>query len=463
VSEKPAAGTEHSVGTSVEPVAPQAQASVFTGRNGPRPEDLSRCVHCGFCLNHCPTYLELGLETESPRGRIHLIGALSEGRIQPTSAVIGHLDLCLQCRACETACPSGVPYGRIMEDARAQIQSLPKGRPPAWRLRSFVLRALLPHPRRIRLLARLLRLYQRRLQGLLRRSRLLRLLPARLREMESLLPRLPDRFFEPAAVAIESAGPHVRTVALLTGCIMPYVYPQTHEATLRVLARNGCRVLAPPEQVCCGALLTHNGDREAARKLARRNIDVFLGLGVEAVLVNAAGCGATMKEYGELLHDDPQYADKAQQFSALVRDITEFIAELPWQEGLGPVPTRVTLQDSCHAAHAQGITAQPRAILQSIPELEFVEMEGSDRCCGSGGIYNVTQQEMSRRLLDSKMRDIKATASEVVASTNPGCMLQLEAGLRRAGMEGRAVHVVDLLDEAYTAGDRAKGESEKGG
>ena len=466
MSEKTGASTEHSAETStssVEPLTPEPRASVFTGRDGPRPEDISRCVHCGFCLNHCPTYLELGLETESPRGRIHLIAALGEGRIQATSSVIGHLDLCLQCRACETACPSGVPFGRIMEGARAQIQSLPRGRPVAWRLRSLALRSLLPYPRRLRVLARLLRLYERRLQGPVRRSRLLRLLPARLREMESLLPKLPDRFFEPAGVgASGSAGSPARTVALLTGCVLPLVYPQTHEATVRVLARNGCRVLAPPEQVCCGSLLLHNGDREAARRLARRNIDVFLGLGVEAVLMNAAGCGAAMKEYGDLLHDDPQYAEKAERFSALVRDITEFLVQLPWQEGLGPVPARVTYQDSCHVAHAQRITTAPRAILQSIPGLELVEMDGSDRCCGSAGIYNLTQREMSRRLLDGKMRDIEATGAQVVASTNAGCMLQIEAGLRRSGANGRAVHVVELLDEAYEAGDRARRGSEEG-
>ena len=432
------------------------------GVDGPRPEDISQCVHCGFCLNYCPTYLELGMETDSPRGRIHLIAALSEGRIQPTSSVIGHLDLCLQCRACETACPSAVPFGRIMEDARAQIQSLPRGRPLAWRLRSLALRSLLPYPRRLRLLARLLRLYQRRLQGPLRRSRLLSLLPARLREAESLLPKLPDRFFEPAGVgASASAGSPDRTVALLTGCVMPLVYPQTHDATVRVLARNGCRVLIPSEQVCCGALLIHNGDREAARRLARRNIDVFLGLEVEAVLVNAAGCGAAMKEYAELLHDDPEYADKAQRFSALVRDITEFLVQLPWQEGLGPVPERVTLQDSCHVVHAQRITDAPRAILGSIPGLELVEMEGSDRCCGSAGIYNLSEQEMSRQLLEGKMRDIEATGAQVVASTNPGCMLQIEVGLRRSGADGRAVHVVELLDEAYAAGDHARARSEE--
>jgi glycolate oxidase iron-sulfur subunit len=458
VSETTDTSAKPSPGVRAEP-----QAFAIRGRDGPRAEDISRCVHCGFCLNYCPTYLELGLETESPRGRIHLIGALSEGRIQPTSSVIAHLDLCVQCRACETACPSGVPYARIMEGARSQIQSLRRGRPFAWRLRSFMLRTLLPHPRRLRLLARLLRLYQRRLQGPLQGTGLLRLLPARVREAQSLLPRLPDRFFEPTGMmAAGRTDPPARSVALLTGCVMPLTYPQTHEATVRVLARNNCRVVAPPEQVCCGSLFLHNGDREAARRLARRNIDVFLRLGVDAVVVNAAGCGATMKEYGELLRDDPEYAEKAERFSSMVRDVTEFIAELPWQDGLGPVPARVTYQDSCHVAHGQGITAQPRAILQSIPELEFVEMEGADRCCGSGGIYNVTQQEMANRLLESKMRDIRATRAQVIASTNPGCMLQIEAGLRRTGTDGRSVHVVELLDESYQAGDRARGRSEEG-
>jgi len=431
---------------------------------GPRPEDIRQCVHCGFCLNFCPTYVALGLETESPRGRIHLIDALSGGRIEPRRSVLDHLDLCLQCRACETACPSGVRFGRIMEGMRAQIMTTGQ-HPLGWRLRSVALRWTLPHPRRLRLLALVLRFYQRSgLQSLVRRTRLLRLLPFNLHHMERLLPPVADRFFAaggaglptPQGTSNPGSGDGASRVALLTGCVMPFLYPQTHEATVRVLERHGCRVVVPEEQVCCGALFVHNGDRKTARGLARRNIDVFLAAEVEAVIVNAAGCGSTLKEYGDLLADDPEYAEKATRFSSLVKDVTEFVAELPFRQGLGRLERRVTYQDSCHLAHGQRITAAPRQILGAVPGLELVEMENADRCCASAGIYNVTQREMSMRLLADKMRAVAATGASQVVTANPGCMLQLEAGLRLHGLEGTVAHVVEVLDEAYTAGDAGR-------
>jgi len=432
------------------------RAAAPVGIDGPRPEDISRCVHCGFCLNFCPTYVALGLETESPRGRIHLIDALSQGRIQPKRSVLEHLDLCLGCRACEATCPSGVHYGRIIEGARAQVVAT--GRHPlSWRLRSLVLRWTLPHPRRLRLLALLLRFYQRSgLQSLVRWTRLLRLLPFGLYHMEQLLPPVAGRFFAPASTSANpDAGDGARRVALLTGCVMPFLYPQTHEATVRVLERHGYRVVAPEEQVCCGALFVHGGDRQTARRLARRNIDIFLAADVEAVITNAAGCGSTLKEYGDLLADDPEYAEKATHFSSLVKDITEFLVELPFEEGLGRLERRVTYQDSCHLAHAQRITAPPRRLLKAVPGLELVEMENSDRCCGSAGIYNVTQREMSSRLLADKMKAVAATGASTVVTANPGCMLQVEAGLRLHRLQGTVAHVVDVLDEAYAAGKTA--------
>jgi glycolate oxidase iron-sulfur subunit len=414
-------------------------------------EDLTRCVHCGFCLNDCPTYLELGMETESPRGRIHFIRALSEGRAEPTSALLGHLDLCLQCRACEAACPSGVPYGRIMETARSYVLT-GRNSPLGWRLRAAILRLLLPHQGRLRFLFAGLRLYQRSgLQALLRRSGILRRLPGGLADLENALPDVPDHFYRGQGVLAEPVANPARTVGLLTGCVMPLLFPATHEATVRVLARNGLRVVAPATQVCCGALHLHAGDRETACRLARRNIDAFLSEDVEVVITNSAGCGATMKEYGDLLAQDPEYAEKARRFSDMVRDITEFLVELPFDPEMGPLRRRVTYQDPCHLAHAQRITQPPRDILTSIPELELAEMEAADRCCGSAGVYSVVQREMSLSLLDEKMRTIAATGAPTIATANPGCALQLEAGLRRHHMEGRVVHVVELLDEAYRA------------
>ncbi|MFQ5810830.1 MAG: (Fe-S)-binding protein, partial [Armatimonadota bacterium] len=237
--------------------------------------------------------------------------------------------------------------------------------------------------------------------------------------------------------------------ALLTGCIMPLAFGRVHEASVRVLARNGCEVIAPPEQACCGALHAHNGDRPTAIALARRNIDAFLNASVDVIVVNSAGCGSAMKEYGELLDADPGYAEKAHRFSTMVKDIHEFLVELPFQPPVGRIDAEVTYQDPCHRAHAQRISRAPREILAAIPGLRLVEMEHADRCCGSAGVYSLTQAEMSLRLLDDKIRDLAATGATVIATANPGCMTQLEAGLRRHRLPGRVLHVVELLDEAY--------------
>jgi glycolate oxidase iron-sulfur subunit len=413
-------------------------------------DDLSRCIHCGFCLQACPTYVELGLEPDSPRGRIQLIAAIEDGRARPTPALVAHLDLCLQCRACETACPSGVPYGRIMETARADIVE-GGARPLSWRLRVFAMRQLLPHRRRLRLAAGALRLYQRTpLRDLTRRSGLLRLLPDGLAAAEKSAPELaPSPFVPPTQLPGLT-----RTVAMLTGCVMPQMYPGTHDATVRVLNRLGYRVIFPRAQTCCGALNLHGGDRQAARGMARRNIDAFLEADAEAFVVNSAGCGSTMKEYGELFAGDSLYRDRARRFAAMTEDILEFVA----RHELGPlaaVPRTVTYQDSCHLVHAQRIRAAPRTILHSIPGLGLREMSSPDRCCGAAGLYTIVQGEMSRRLLASKMDDVAATGATCVATANPGCMSQLEAGLRQRGIDGDVVHVIELLDEAMAAAERA--------
>ena len=421
---------------------------------GPRDEDLARCVHCGFCLQACPTYVVTGLETESPRGRIRLARALSEGEIGATPNVLAHFDLCLACRACETACPSGVPYGRIIEGARALVQSGPR-RPFAWRLRSLALRLLFASPRRLRLVFAFLRLYQRSPLAPIAR----RFLPGRLRRLEATLPPLPRRFFESPRSPIEPTATARATAALLVGCVMPLTHPQTHEATIRVLARNGLRVLVPAGQGCCGALHVHNGDPDAARHLARRNIDAFLangadpstGSGQRYVVTNSAGCGSAMKEYADLLAADPAYADKASRFAAMVKDVTELLAEIGFEAPAGRVEARVTYQDSCHLVHAQRIREPPRQLLRAIPGLDLVEMGEPDRCCGSAGVYNLAQPEMSRRLLDDKMDDVFATGCDVIATANPGCMLQLQLGVKLRGASQPVVHVVELLDQAYGA------------
>ncbi|MDE3094679.1 MAG: 4Fe-4S dicluster domain-containing protein [Chloroflexota bacterium] len=410
-------------------------------------EDIARCVHCGFCLQACPTYLQLGKETDSPRGRIALIEAMSSGRAAPGAPpLLGHLDLCLQCRACETACPSGVPFGRIMETARGNVME-GAAAPLAWRLRAAALRQVLPHRRRIAAAMALLRGYQRSpLRRVLRRTGVLGRLPRPLRAAEASLPVLPR---EPFAAPPQPPG-LTRTVAMLRGCVMPHLYPRTHDATVRVLNRLGYRVVFPEQEVCCGALSLHAGDRQQARALARRNIDAFLEAEIEAIVVNSAGCGSTMKEYGALLHDDPAYRERAARFAAMTRDVLEFVVAetLP---ALGEVPVAVTYQDSCHLVHAQKVTQAPRALLRAIPGIELRELAAPDRCCGSAGLYSLVQPAMSARLLADKMDDVRATGANVVATANPGCMMQLEAGLRQRGIEARVVHVIELLDEAMQA------------
>jgi len=409
--------------------------------------ELYQCVHCGLCLNSCPTYRVLHLEPESPRGRIHLVRAAAEGRIEPNERFADHLYLCLMCRACETACPSGVHYGRIAEAAREILG--PPGPPLARAIEKFAFTQLLPSPRILRMIARLLRFYQR--SGVQRLVR--RLLPAGLQEMEAMLPPIPERFFQPPSDLLPAIGERRARVAMLSGCVMSLLFTDINEATVRVLRRNGCDVLIPSAQGCCGALNIHNGETKMAKVMARRNIDAFLDIGVGAIVVNAAGCGAAMKEYGHLLRDDPAYREKAQRFGQLVKDASEFLAGLGLFHPPGRIEMTVTYQDPCHLAHGQKVRAQPRTLLAAIPGLRLVEMNGSDRCCGSAGIYNLTQPEMSQELLTEKMASVAETAAEAVVAPNPGCMLQLRYGVRRHGPHVKVLHLMDLLDQSYKAPD----------
>lgn len=409
--------------------------------------ELYQCVHCGLCLNHCPTYHALRLEPESPRGRIHLVRAAAEGRLELTEGFKEHLYLCLLCRACESACPSGVQYGRIAETAREVLG--PPGSPFARATLNLVFTQLLPYPRRLRTAARLLRLYQR--TGLQRFVR--SLLPKKLRDMDAMLPAIPGRFFEPAQAVFPARGPCRAKVAMLNGCVMPLLFGDVNQATVRVLQRNGYEVVFPQNQICCGALNVHNGEQRAAKEMARRNIDAFLGAGVDAVIVNAAGCGAAMKEYGHLLRDDPSYGEKAASFGGLVKDAGEFLADRGLTVPPGRLELTVTYQDPCHLAHGQRVRSQPRKLLNAIPGVKLVEMEASDRCCGSAGIYNVTHPGMSRQLLEEKMHAIAATGATAVVAPNPGCMLQLRCGAGQYGPAIEVYHLMDLLDRAYAAAD----------
>jgi glycolate oxidase iron-sulfur subunit len=430
---------------------PAAARSGFTGEDRPRWEEYSRCVHCGLCTNHCPTYRELGLEMDSPRGRIYQMVAVDEGRLAIGASFVKHIDRCLDCRACETACPSGVEYGKLIEGARAQIEQNYR-RPWAQRtLRRLAFHNLFPYPSRLRLAGRILHLYQASgLQELVRQTNFLG--DSRLAQLDSLAPNAesPD-FFSQIGKTFPAIGPRRFRVAFHSGCIANFAFARLQEATIRVLQRNGCEVVVPAGQICCGAVHVHAGVRDKARELARRNIEAFEREKFDAHLTNAAGCGSTLKEYGELLHNDAAWAARASAFSAKMKDVTEFLAEAGLTSSLAPIDAVVTYQDSCHLLHGQKVKQAPRALLTAIPGLHFVELPHSDLCCGSAGIYNVLETDISLRLLSDKMDYANSTHAAIIATANPGCLLQLRAGVARHGHGQEVVHVIELLDRASAA------------
>ncbi len=419
--------------------------------DAPRQSDLDKCVHCGLCLNACPTYRQLGLEMDSPRGRIYQMVEVATGAAQIDASYIEHIDLCLACRGCETACPSGVPFGRLVEAARAEIEHKTE-RPIVTRLlRKFVFHHLLQSPSSLRIAGSLLYLYEASgLRKLLRSSGIFRLLGS-FGRLEQLAPGAEAPFFfRNIGRVFPAEGEQRYRVAFLAGCIANVSFARLNEATVRVLQKNGCEVTVAAGQTCCGALHVHAGIADEARKLARRNIDAVLDHKYDAIITNAGGCGSTLKEYGHLLEHDPEYAARASEFSARVKDVNEFLGTIELNLKMGPVPATVTYQDSCHLAHGQRVRLHPRKLLQSIPGLVLKEMTLSDLCCGSAGIYNVVHNDMSMAILEKKMHHVNATGAGVIATANPGCMLQLAAGAALHGRGQRVVHVMELLDEAYT-------------
>ena len=424
--------------------ATQTVKSAFDTHHPPARELIDKCVHCGFCLPVCPTYVLWHEEMDSPRGRIYLMKMALEGTAALNDQWVGHLDACLGCMACMPACPSGVDYGKLIEATRAQIE---RNYPRSAGVRAFrrmILRTF-ANPGRLRALLLPVKVYQKAgLQALARKTGLLKLLPRRLRSMEALLPRL-----EKSATMAEvtpAQGTRRHRVGMLTGCVQSVFFPQVNAATARVLAAEGCEVVTPAEQSCCGALLVHAGEEEQAQALARRTIDAFEQAKVETIIVNAAGCGSTMKEYGHLLRDDPQYAARAREFAAKCRDVSEFLAGLEPRAPRNPLGLRVAFHDSCHLQHAQGVRTQPRALLSRIPQLQLVEIPEAAVCCGSAGIYNLVQPETAAELGDRKAGNIAALKPDVVASGNPGCLLQLRTALERAGKPIPVFHTIELLD-----------------
>ncbi|TMF81547.1 MAG: 4Fe-4S dicluster domain-containing protein [Chloroflexi bacterium] len=418
----------------------------YPNADAPSQELIAACVHCGFCLPTCPTFAVLGVEMDSPRGRIRLMKTVWEHRLGADAAGLDdHISKCLDCRACETACPSGVEYGKLVEGARSQIVVARPRSPLERLLRTAAFEWLLPHRRALGAFAKLSIAAKRLGMGaLLRATRV-----GVARRMADLLDLVPDRASASPLRAMPARGEPRGRVAMLQGCVMGSVFGETNAATVRVLARNGVEIVDTIGQTCCGALHAHAGERPLARDLARRNIAAFEQAAVDAVVVNAAGCGAAMKEYGWLLKDDPKWSARASAFAAKVRDATEFLGDLGISERPGNIRRKVTWDDPCHLLHGQKIRSQPRALLAAIPGLQIVPLEEADWCCGSAGTYNVTQPELARSILERKVANIVRSGADTVVTANPGCLMQIQSGLRSAGSSVRVVHLLDLLDEAY--------------
>ena len=428
---------------------PKPSERGFITDNAPSEDDLYKCVQCGFCLNACPTYLETGLEAESPRGRLTLMKAVNEGRVEMTPTVTRHWDLCLQCRACEVACPSGVPYGRIMMATRADMKSRVK-RPLRERFaREVGFNRLLPKPKLMRTFGKMTRFYQRSgARDITKKIGVMKALPKRYTYLDESLPTMGTNFFEADGRVVKPKGRIKARVSLLGGCVMSMMHAETMNATLRVLVHNGFEVHIPAEQRCCGSLNMYAGERTTAREMAANNISALLSMNPDAVVSSSAGCGSTMKEYGELLHGD----DDADELASKTRDIHELLAECGWSPPSGRINAKVVFQDPCHLLSTQGISDPPREILKSIPGVELVDMAEPTVCCGSAGTYSITQRDMSMRLGDRKARNIVASGASYMATGNPGCALQLTNALGRAEADVKVEYVVDLLDEAYRTG-----------
>jgi glycolate oxidase iron-sulfur subunit len=426
----------------------QQTLSGFSAKDKPEYEDYSHCIHCGLCLNQCPTYRLWGNEADSPRGRIRQMLLVDQGRLELGDSFVTHIDRCLDCRACETACPAGVQYGKLVEMARAQIEQKYK-RPFMSRvLRDFVYRRFLPYPRRIAAAARLLKFYEKSgLRAIARGTGILHLFG--MQERERLMPKIDSKFFfGELGKTFPAQGTRRARVAFFAGCITQVMFSELNRATIRVLQANGCEVVVPAGQGCCGALAAHAGVRDVARDLARTNLDAFLSDDFDAIITNSAGCGSTLKEYTHLfLAGDPTH-DQAEKFERKMRDVTEFLADLGLSAPLRQTPLRVTYQDSCHLVHGQKVREAPRKLIRAVPGVEFVEMPLSDICCGAAGVYNITETEASLDLLERKMDSVQQTKAQAIVTSNPGCIIQLRAGAAARGTGQEVLHVVELLDRA---------------
>jgi glycolate oxidase iron-sulfur subunit len=440
------AATTDSLQQTVGRDRPESGSYVFPAFDDHHPPDkalIDDCVHCGFCLPTCPTYVLWGEEMDSPRGRIYLMNkGLTEEPMDDT--MVRHWDLCLGCMACVTACPSGVQYDKLIEATRAQIERRYERRSDDKAFREMIFQ-IFPYPERLRAVAAPMRLYKRfRVGDRLRAMGVMQRMPARLRAMEALLPDLPKEEATPEITG--PVGERRRRVGFLTGCVQRVFFSQVNAATVRVLAAEGCEVVAPKNQGCCGALSTHAGREEESLNFARKTIDTFEQENLDAVIVNAAGCGSTMKEYGYLLRDDPEYAQRAEAFSEKVKDVSEFLAELEPVADRHPLPVPIAYHDACHLGHAQGVRKQPRQVLKEVPGLEIREIKEAEICCGSAGIYNMVEPEPAAELGERKAKNVLATGARMLVTSNPGCILQIQASLKKMGHDMLARHPMEILD-----------------
>jgi glycolate oxidase iron-sulfur subunit len=418
-------------------------------------DELLNCMRCGFCLPTCPTYIESGYkESHSPRGRIALMKAVVDGLIEPDEDFERSLELCLGCRACEPVCPSGVNYGHLLEEARDIIHQNKKHSLPARVVRKTVFQELFPHQNRMRGVVGLIGFYQRSgIQTIARKIGFLGLLPDQLVAMEKVLPNVPTmKEMKNRPTYLPAIAEKVHRVAFFSGCLMDTMFLKSNDATMKLLQNAGCEVVIPQNQTCCGALHGHSGEKDAAKDLAKRNIRAFEDLNVDFIITNAGGCGAFLVDYDHLLKDDPAWKDRARDFKEKIKDISEILAAVDFHKKVPlKLPAQViTYQDSCHLRNGMKTAAGPRRLLQAIQGVEYKEMKDADRCCGSAGIYNIVESEMSMIMLDAKMIHAKATHATTIVTANPGCLLQMQLGIEREGLSStmRAVHIVDLLVEA---------------
>ena len=422
----------------------------FDSKNPPKQELIDACVHCGFCLSTCPSYRVIGKEMDSPRGRIYLMDAIKKGEAALTEATTEHFDSCLGCLACVTTCPSGVEYDKLIAATRPQVErNQPRN---LWEkfIRSIIFN-LFPYPNRLRIFLPLLFLYQKLgLQKLVRATGLLKRISPRLAAMESILPQVTlNSLRDNLPNVIPASGKKRYRVGVILGCVQRLFFSPVNEATLRVLTANGCEVVIPKTQGCCAALPAHQGQEKQAQELARQMIDSFEGTGVDAIIINAAGCGHTLKEYGHILEDDPEYREKAKEFAAKVKDVQEFLMEVELTAKLSPLTdSELTMvyQDACHLLHGQKISLQPRQLLQKIPGVKLREPIDAALCCGSAGVYNMLQPEVADELGQQKVDNLLNTGAELIASPNPGCSLQIKKHLSLKGKEIKLMHPMELLD-----------------